>query len=204
MDTCRKISILSSLAYGKTVSTEDVICEGITKITYDDLVFARENGYSIKLLGRASKEDDGKVYVITAPFLVPKENALSTVNDVYNGISVVGNVVGDVLFCGRGAGSLPTASAVMADVLDVVRDCKKSIGWKDEKADFLGDMTCFATSNYIRTKAEENTIKTVFGAVNVSNRNGWNVFITEQIKNCELLTKLEKLSAEWVRIRVMQ
>ncbi len=204
MDTCRKISILSSLAYGKTVSTEDVICEGITKVTYEDLVFARENGYSIKLLGRASKEDDGKVYVITAPFLVPKENALSTVNDVYNGISVVGNVVGDVLFCGRGAGSLPTASAVMADVLDVVRDCKKSIGWKDEKADFLGDMTCFATSNYIRTKADENTIKAVFGDVKVSNRNGWNVFIAEEMKNCDLLIKLEKLTAEWVRIRVMK
>ncbi len=203
MDTCRKISILSSLAYGKTVSTDDIICEGITKITYDDLVYARNKGYSIKLLGRASKED-GKVYVITAPFLVPEENALSSVNDVYNGISVVGNVVGDVLFCGRGAGSLPTASAVMADVLDVVRDCKKSIGWKDEKADFLGDMTDNVTANLVRTRACSCIVKEVFGEVEVSEINGWKVFVTEEMKNSVLLSKIEKLGEETVRIRIMK
>ena len=204
MDTCRKISILSSLAYGKTVSTDDVTCEGITKITYDDLVYARKKGYSIKLLGRASKEEDGKVYVITAPFLVPQTNALSTVNDVYNGISVVGNVVGDVLFCGRGAGSLPTASAVMADVLDVVRDCKKSIGWKDEKADFLGDVTGNVTANMVRTKACDCTVRDVFGDVEVTKVNGWNVFITQELTNSELLSKLEKLGNESIRIRIMK
>ena len=204
MDTCRKISILSSLAYGKTVSTDDIICEGITKITYDDLVFARKNGYSIKLLGRASKEDDGKVYVITAPFLVPENNALSSVNDVYNGISVVGNVVGDVLFCGRGAGSLPTASAVMADVLDVVRDCKKSIGWKDERADFLGDMSGNVTANYVRTRACACTVKEVFGDVEVTEMNGWKVFVTGEMTNCELTSKIEKLGEETVRIRIMK
>ena len=204
MDTCRKISILSSLAYGKTVSTDDVTCEGITKITYDDLVYARNKGYSIKLLGRASKEEDGKVYVITAPFLVPQTNALSTVNDVYNGISVVGNVVGDVLFCGRGAGSLPTASAVMADVLDVVRDCKKSIGWKDEKADFLGDVTGNVTANMVRTKACDCTVRDVFGDVEVTKVNGWNVFITQELTNSELLSKLEKLGNESIRIRIMK
>ncbi len=204
MDTCRKISILASLAYGKTVSTEDISCEGITKITYEDLVFARNNGYSIKLLGRASKEDDGKVYVITAPFLVPETNALAGVNDVYNGISVVGNIVGDVLFCGRGAGSLPTASAVMADVLDVVRDCKKSIGWKDEKADFLGNMAGNVTANYIRTKASKQDVLSAFGKVEVTEMDGNCMFIVPEMSEMDLAVKIKSLELDTVRIRVMK
>lgn len=203
MDTCRKISILSSLAYGKTVSTEDIICEGITKITYDDLVFARSKGYSVKLLGRASKEENGLVYVITAPFFVPESSALASVNDVYNGICVVGNIVGDVLFCGRGAGSLPTASAVMADVLDVIRDCKKSIGWKEEKADFLGEASQNVMPYFVRTKANAEKILTLFEKVEITEMNGWNMFMTEKMTDVELLDKLKKLESEFFRIRVM-
>ena len=204
MDTCRKISILASLAYGKTVSTDDISCEGITKVSYGDLVYAKENGYSIKLLGRASKEEDGRVYVITAPFLVPETNALAGVNDVYNGISVVGNVVGDVLFCGRGAGSLPTASAVMADVLDVVRDCKKSIGWKDEQADFLGDLTENKCAFFVRTKACAVKIGEAFKNVTITNKDGVNMFITDEMTLSEVESKLALLGEDTVRIRVMK
>lgn len=202
-DTCRKISILASLAYGKSVSYEDVHCEGITKITYEDLVFARNNGYSVKLLGRAKQESDGKVYVITAPHFVPVDNALSGVNDVYNGISVVGNVVGDVLFCGRGAGSMPTASAVMADVLDVIRDCKKIIGWSEEKADFLGDVNKAMTAYYIRTQASEDEIESAFGNVTVTKMGKSCMFITEKMTAVDLAVKVKSLEKETVTVRVM-
>lgn len=84
-----------------------LLCEGITKITYGDIAYASSHGYRIKLLGRASRTENGKVYAMTAPYLVPVDNALAGINDVYNGILVVGNIVEDVLFCGRGAGSLP-------------------------------------------------------------------------------------------------
>ncbi len=204
MDTCRKISILASLAYGKTVSNEDVLCEGITKITYDDLVFARNNGYSVKLLGRAKKEADGKVYVLTAPHLVSETNALSGVNDVYNGISVVGNVVGDVLFCGRGAGSMPTASAVMADVLDVVRDCKKFIGWSEEKADFLGNVNMDVNASYIRTKASKEAVVSAFGNVVVTEMNDTRMFITDQMSDMDLSIKIKTLGEDTIRIRIMK
>ena len=203
MDTCRKISILASLAYGKTVSNEEVLCEGITNITYEDLVYARKQGYSIKLLGTAKKEADGKVYVLTAPRLVPMSNALASVNDVYNGISVVGNVVGDVLFCGRGAGSLPTASAVMADVLDVIRDCKKSIGWADEKADFLGDINKNVCRFYVRTTADKASVLSAFGNVDVTEDGGKCMFITDALCEMDLDAKVASLNADTVRIRVL-
>ena len=79
------------------------------------------------------------MYAITAPFLVPDEASIANIDDVYNGISVMGNAVGDVMFYGRGAGALPTASAVMADVLDVIRDCRKTIGWGPEDPDAYCD-----------------------------------------------------------------
>ncbi len=203
MDTCRKISILTSLAFGKHVYPEKIQCEGITDITYDDILFARNRGYAIKLLGTSKMASDGKVYVLTAPFLVSEDNEIAGVNDVYNGISVEGNVVGDVLFCGRGAGSLPTASAVMADVLDVIRDCRKTIGWKNEEADFLGDISNNVTDFYIRTKADENKIKEVFGNVKVEKSGDNSVFFAGKTSQKEIEEKIAKLGFDTVKIRVL-
>lgn len=203
-DTCRKISILASLAYGKIVSTEKIPCEGISKITYDDIVYARQNGFSIKLLGRAKMESNGKVHVITAPYLVTEKNALAGVNDVYNGISVVGNVVGDVLFCGKGAGSMPTASAIMADVLDIVRDCRKTIGWKNEEADFLGDVSTDVTCSYIRTNASKESIYKAFGAVDFTEKGNTKMFVTPEYLESDLQVVLSLLDSDYLRIRVMQ
>lgn len=203
MDTCRKISILTSLAFGKHVYPERLSCEGITEITYDDIAYARKNGYAIKLLGISHKADDGMVYALTAPHLVPETNSIAGVNDVYNGILVVGNVVQDVLFCGRGAGSLPTASAVMADVLDVIRDCRKTIGWKNEEADFLGNISENETKAYIRTKADIKTIKDVFGVNEIDELGDFNVFFTESMKESELDGKVSELNSETLRIRVL-
>ena len=203
MDTCRKISILTSLAFGKHVYPEKLSCEGITEITYDDISYARKNGYAIKLLGISKKAEDGKVYALTAPHLVSESNSISGVNDVYNGILVEGNVVQDVLFCGRGAGSLPTASAVMADVLDVIRDCRKTIGWKNEEADFLGDVSCNETKAYVRTKADISVIKSVFGVNDIDELGDYNVFFTDVMPEKNLNEKLAGLNAEYIRIRIV-
>ena len=202
-DTCRKISILTSLAFGKHVRPEKVLCEGITKITYDDISYARRNGFAIKLLGISKKANDGKVYALTAPHFVPETNSISGVNDVYNGILVEGNVVQDVLFCGRGAGSLPTASAVMADVLDVIRDCRKTIGWKNEEADFLGDISCNQTKCYIRTVADIGKIKSVFGVNEIDELGDYNVFFTDKMTEKEIDEKIAALGCEFVKIRVL-
>lgn len=202
-DTCRKISILTSLAYGEHVRPERLLCEGITKITYDDIAYASSHGYRIKLLGRALRTENGKVYAMTAPYLVPVDNALAGINDVYNGILVVGNIVEDVLFCGRGAGSLPTASAVMADVLDVIRDCRKTIGWKNKEADFLGDISENVTDCYIRTAADESAVKAAFGDVKTEKVGNALVFFTGKRTEKEINKKLAALGADFLKLRVL-
>lgn len=204
MDTCRKISILTSLAYGKHVRPEQISCEGITDITYDDIAYARKKGFAIKLLGVSKKADDGKVYALTAPHLVSEGNAISGVNDVYNGILVVGNMVDDVLFCGRGAGSFPTASAVAADVIDIARCGYKSISWKNEEADFLGDIAENEVRCYVRTKADVEAITAAFGQCDVDEIGDCGVFFTEKMKESELDKKLGMLGAEYLRIRISE
>lgn len=119
-DTCRKIAILSSLAYGSQVDYEDIYTEGITKITKTDMVYAKQLDASIKIVG-SSRRDGDKIVAFVAPMMVNTENPLYNVNDVFNGIFVKGNVLGDTMFYGKGAGKLPTASAVMADVIDAAK-----------------------------------------------------------------------------------
>ncbi len=135
-DACRKIAILSSLITGKHVDTGQIHTEGITSITPGDFAYARAAGCSIKLLASSRIQEDGSVYACVAPFLVEASHPLAAVNDVFNGVLVTGNMVGDVMFYGPGAGKLPTASAVVADVID----CAKSgggatpCGWTREAA----------------------------------------------------------------------
>ena len=120
-DACRKIAILSSLAYGKFLNFENVYTEGITKITPEDMEYAREMGRSIKLLGTSKKLGDDSFYALVAPFLVGQENPLYGVKGVFNSIFVHGNMLGDAMFYGSGAGKLPTASAVAADVVEAAK-----------------------------------------------------------------------------------
>lgn len=120
-DTAHKASILAFLAHGTWVPTEKMLVEGITQITQADLAFARENGFAIKLLAVISREaDTGEVFVRVHPTLIPKTKVLANVNEVYNGISVTGDVVGETVYIGRGAGQDPTASAVISDIADAV------------------------------------------------------------------------------------
>lgn len=201
-DTCRKICILSSIAFGKKVSIEDVVCEGITEISYDDLTFAKNIGCSIKLLGLAKTNEDGKISVITAPFMIPKSHMLANINDVYNGICVVGNMVGDVSFIGKGAGSLPTASAVSADVVDALGAGSKMNGWTDEKAD-LSDVALEKVRFYVRTTASDDNIRSIFGNVDIT-INGENaMFITPELVEKDLVKKLLTLDGKYSKIRLM-
>ncbi len=130
-DACRKICILSSLAFGLHIYPSQVNTEGIAQILQEDVRFARDHGYRVKLLGRAICTDGGKdIYV--APHLVPESHPLSVVSDVFNAVWIRGDAIGDVMFYGRGAGRLPTASAVVADVIDAVKHmgARKWLGWQ--------------------------------------------------------------------------
>lgn len=126
IDACRKICILASIAFGRHIMPEQIQTEGITKITLADLAYADSCGRKIKLLGRAIRLENGKVCVYVAPHLLGEDNPLSGVDDVFNGITVKGDAIGEVMFYGRGAGKLPTASAVVADVMDIVRSARAS------------------------------------------------------------------------------
>ena len=131
LDAGRKICILSDLAWGKEVRPEDISVQGISAIDLRDVAIASGAGYRIKLLGRAMKLADGRQAAFVSPHLVPESSPLAAVDDVFNAVMIRGNAVGDVMFYGRGAGDLPTASAVMGDVLDALehRAKRRNLGW---------------------------------------------------------------------------
>ncbi len=152
IDTCRKIAILASLAFGKHIDPDKISTQGITKVSLEDMMRADKLGYSIKLLGLCKKEENGELYIMVAPFFVEKENPISGVSDVFNAILVEGNAVGVSMFYGRGAGKLPTASAVVADVIDCAKHQKqrKDIFWESSDADCLNDCDSMSCKRYVR------------------------------------------------------
>ena len=137
-DACRKIAILSSLISGQQVDFEDIYTEGITKVSRKDMMYAKEMGMTIKLLA-SSKRHGNHLHAIVSPALLGKEHPLYNVDDVFNAVFVRGNVLGDAMFYGSGAGKLPTASAVVADVVDEVKHLHRNIMtmWKSEKLELL-------------------------------------------------------------------
>ena len=137
-DACRKIAILSSLISGHQADFEDIYTEGITQITKEDMLYAKELGMTIKLLA-SSKRQGQYLHAIVAPALLDKDHPLYSVNDVFNAVFVNGNMLGDAMFYGSGAGKLPTASAVVADVVDEAKHLHRNIMtmWKNEKLDLL-------------------------------------------------------------------
>ena len=134
-DACRKIAILSTLAYGKFIDYKEIYTEGITRITPEDMDYARAINRKIKLLATSKNLPEG-CYAMVAPFLVNDENPLYGVNDVFNAVFVHGNMLGDAMFYGSGAGKLPTASAVCGDIVDAARHMGRRMknGWSGEKA----------------------------------------------------------------------
>ncbi len=205
-DACRKICILASLAFGKAVDSSCIHTEGITNITLDDVKAAEGLGYVIKLIGY-TKSEDGKVICRVSPMLVPNENPLSGVEDVFNAIMVRGNQVGDVMFYGRGAGKLPTASAVVADVIDIVKGSdNKNFIWEASDKDYIDDYKKAQIALFVRAKAaDEASVKAVFGDdIAVLNKTEL-CFITPVDTEENLIKKLSSLDGEVITtIRVMQ
>ena len=173
-DACRKIAILTSLAGGKTVNFEEITTEGITKISNEDFKYADKLGCVIKLLA-ASYRKNGKVYAITSPFLIDKTHPLYNVNGVLNGIYVNGNMVGDVMFFGAGAGKLPTASAVVGDIIDCVKHKGTNVMviWDDEKLT-LADTAEEERRFFVRVSKDvkESQLEELFGDVRIVNAEG--------------------------------
>lgn len=175
-DAARKLAILASIAFNTRVSFKDVFVEGITRITARDIMYARELNYSVKLLA-IGKEVDGKVEVRVHPTFIPLNHPLASVNDVFNAIFIRGDAVGDVMFYGRGAGELPTASAVVGDVIDaarnILKDCRGRLGCSCFDNKTLKDIGDTRTKYYVRMKVLDRpgvlaAIASVFGNQEVS------------------------------------
>lgn len=170
-DACRKIAILSSLAFGNHVDYEDIYTEGISKITGKDIQYAKKLGMAIKLLAD-SKRDGDHFYAMVAPFMIVKSHPLFNINDVFNGIFVKGNVIGDVMFYGSGAGKLPTASAVVADVVDATKHLKRNVMsfWSSKKLE-LTSIESAKRRFFVRIHGNQDAmladIQAAFGTVEV-------------------------------------
>ena len=166
-DPCRKIAILTSLVCGKQVDYEEIYTEGITKITTEDFAYAKAMNSSIKLLA-SSKRIGEKFRCMVAPFILSKEHPLSGVNDVYNAIFVTGNMLGDAMFYGSGAGKLPTASAVVADIVDMAKHTHVNVpmSWSEDKMELV-DYKESSNRFFVRTTSSIDEIEAAFGvAVN--------------------------------------
>ena len=195
-DACRKIAILSSLMCGKNVRYQDIYTEGITKITADDFKYAKVMDCTIKLLGIA-KEENGGLYAMVSPFLISKSHPLSMVNDVFNAVCVHGNMLGDSMYYGRGAGKLPTASAVVSDVVDCARHIGKIITcfWDAEDVK-LTNVDEVERAFFVRVeKAKEQEAKETFVDVKevTAGVDGEFAFVTGRMSEKEFNEKAEKV-----------
>ena len=200
-DACRKIAILSSLAYGKFLNYENVYTEGITKITPEDMVYAEELGMTIKLLGTSRKLGEDTFTALVAPFLVGQKSPLYSVNDVFNAVFVHGNMLGDAMFYGSGAGKLPTASAVVADVVDAAKHLHRTVvtRWESKTLELVPNADA-KRRFFVRINGEESALKSrvdeVFGqaeVVKVDDVKGEFAVITGEMTEAEYAQKAEEM-----------
>ena len=208
-DACRKIAILSSLMFSKNVDSEKVPTEGITKITAADFEYANATDHTIKLLGRSRAIDDNTAEVMVAPFLLSKEHPLAMVHGVFNAVFVTGNMLGDSMYYGRGAGKLPTASAVVSDVVDCARHQGKVIMcfWDKEEVK-LADIGEAERSFFIRAKAgAEDAVTAAFPGdrmVHLKDRKEDFGYFTQSMKEKDFQAKYEALGEQMLgRIRLV-
>ena len=197
-DACRKIAILSSLISGHQVDFEDIYTEGITQITKEDMMYAKEMKMTIKLLA-SSKRDGDHLHAIVAPALLGNEHPLYSVNGVFNAVFVNGNMLGDAMFYGSGAGKLPTASAVVADVVDEAKHLHRNImtNWSSRP---LKLMTMDEVEGRFFVRVKGTTVEQVEAVfdnvqiVNLKNLPGEFGFITECMKQGTYEEKVHKLN----------
>ena len=210
-DTCRKIAILASLATGKEVNFEEIHTEGITKIDTTDFEYAKHMKLSIKLFGD-SKFEDGKVFAFVAPVMVERDHPLYMVNDVFNGIMVEGNMLGKSMLYGSGAGKLPTASAVVADIVAITKNKDKNVatfGWGDEKQE-VADMNETSHKYFVRFKGRDaefiNKCKETFKNAKGVYLDGKDEFalVTELMKERDFLAALNNLGdvIKYIRTKI--
>ena len=208
---CRKICILASLAFGRHVYPEQVHTEGITKISLADVEYAEQWGGVVKLIGRVKQMESGKLQIIVCPMFIPRESQLANVDDVFNGIMVRGDSTGDVVFYGKGAGKLPTASAVVADVIDCVKHFKarKYLYWGEGSPDYIEDYLDDKVSMYVRASTDNEALALgnaghLLGKINHLTRKnapaGEIAFVTEAMPERLIVANLKKLSELGVTI----
>lgn len=208
-DACRKIAILTSLISGNQVDFEDIYTEGITNITVEDMKYAKALGMTIKLLASMKSQDD-KISAIVAPFMLGNTHPLYSVNDVFNAIYVNGNVLGPAMFYGSGAGKLPTASAVVSDIVDMAKHLNINIMtmWESDKLT-LEDKSAMPGKYFVRIKgtpaALHTYIESIFGAVQVVEVEGIVeefAFVTGEMTEGEYEKRAEQLPAILGMIRI--
>ncbi|MBQ9514485.1 MAG: homoserine dehydrogenase, partial [Ruminococcus sp.] len=210
-DACRKICILASLAFGKHIYPDAVVTEGITKITLEDVEYASIWGGVIKLIGSVKKIDKDTIDIIVAPMFVPMNSQLANIDDVFNGIMVRGDCTGDVVFYGRGAGKLPTASAVVADMIDCVKHLKsrKYLFWTDSDNSSVLPAEKSVTAMFIRGVANNRIdayykAKDAFGDIHILHKasapENEFAFIVEPTTVAEIDEKLGALEKEGIQV----
>ncbi len=199
-DACRKVCILASLAFGKHVYPSQVETEGITNITLEDVSYINSANGVIKLLGQIKYIDENRIAAFVSPAVVYNGSQLASVKDVFNAVLVRGDAVGDVCFYGPGAGKLPTASAVVADIIDCAKhtERKKIFGWGAGDEDYVVDYkSTIKMPFYVRAKAECNDITGRFADVKFLSRQGQPsdevAFITDIMTENELADKLKDI-----------
>ncbi len=208
-DACRKICILAALAFGKHVYPEQVSTNGITNITLTDVEYADSFDCAIKLIGSAKKIDNGKITASVKPMLVSRSHILSDVDGVFNAIMVTGDAVGDVMFYGKGAGKLPTASAVVADVIDCAKHihARKYVDWEDGSADYVV-IPDEKTRLYVYIQSSDyDMLCNQFSALFTDNT--WHIkndfkkeiaFITDEDYESALMEKINSIKCDTVKV----
>ena len=197
-DACRKICILADLAFGDKFDPDQVSCEGISKVTLEDVANADKLGCVIKLIGRTVRCEDGTAYAYVAPHLIPKENLLASVEDVFNAIMVNGNATGDVMFYGKGAGKLATASAVVADMLDSIEHAehRRRISWGDGSKNLLRPLDTLQSAWYVRFKGPRKALEDVLPVESMTEpAEGVLVVRTSKLSTADMYKKIEQLNA---------
>ena len=195
IDAGRKICILADLAFGRQVDPAAVPMEGISRLSLDDVRIAQRAGYRIKLLGRALRLGSGRTAYV-APHLVPEDHPLANVEDVFNAVVVKGNATGYVMFYGRGAGEMPTASACVADVMEALQASprREEIGWEADPEGFVAPQTV-PLRHYFRIRGSLADAVGAFGQVEVlSEDSGMTAFLTEPVSGGEAAEKAAALA----------
>ncbi len=203
-DACRKICILSNIAYGDKIEPNEVSCQGINDLSRVDVRAAEELGYVIKLIGRSVRKEDGTCYAYVAPHLICKSSPLAAVNDVFNAIMVVGNATDEVMFYGKGAGKLATASAVVGDIMEAVAhsQVRRKISWTNGDKHWLRPLDSLASMWYIRYAGDTKQLTTTVPCESTVAWEGETVALTAAMSTADMQAALEVLEGA-VAMRVL-